>query len=134
MRPASAACQSTLLSGGKGEEEHNWQHKAHKEEEKKKQLNNVQGDTHLLRNLEPGLLEAKDRAAVEGGGDLEHGVVVVETAAYVGHSHPFLYDRDPWDHILTAQDLCGNKVAYLAKEKREMQDIDSIWLLKIDKP
>lgn len=80
---------------------------------------NTSGDTHLLGNLEPGLFEAEDRAAVEGGGDLEHSVVVVETATDVGHSHPFLYDRYSSDHILTAQDLCGNKVAYLAEEREK---------------
>ncbi len=81
--------------------------------------NYTSGDTHLLGNLQPGLLEAEHRAAVEGGGDLEHGVVVVETATDVGHSHPFLYDHHSSDHVLAAQDLCGNKVAYLAEEKEK---------------
>lgn len=81
--------------------------------------NRTGGDTHLLGNLEPGLLETEDRAAVEGGGDLQHGVVVVETAADVCYSHPFLYDEHPRDHVIAAQDLRGNKVAYLAEERRK---------------
>lgn len=81
---------------------------------KKRKSNDAFGDTNLLGNLQPGLLEAKHGAAVKRGGDLEHRVVVMETATDVSHSHPFLYDRYPSDHILTAQDLCGNQVAYLA--------------------
>lgn len=73
----------------------------------------IRSDAHLLGHLEPGLLEAEHGAAVERGGDLQHGVVVVETPADVGHGHPFLYDRHPSDHILAAQDLGSNKVAYL---------------------
>lgn len=71
----------------------------------------------LLGDLEPGLLEAEDRAAVEGGRDLEHGVVVVETAADVGHGHPFLYDQHSSDHVVAAQDLCGDEVADLVEER-----------------
>lgn len=71
---------------------------------------------HLLGHLEPGLLEAEHRAAIEGGGDLQDGVVIVETPADVGHGHPFLYDRYASDHVLAAQDLCGNKVAYLVEK------------------
>lgn len=88
-------------------------------QKKKKKETNTSGDAHLLGNLEPGLLEAEDGAAVEGGGDLEHGVVVVETATDVGHRHPFLYDRYSGDHVLTAQDLRGNEVAYLAGEREK---------------
>lgn len=112
MRPASAACQSKLLSGGKKKKVI----KSTIRRGKKK----TSGDTHLLGNLEPGLLEAEDGAAVEGGGDLQHGVVVVETATDVGHSHPFLYDGYSSDHVVTAQDLRGDKVAYLDRGKREM--------------
>lgn len=71
-------------------------------------------NTNLLWNLQPGFLEAKHGAAVKGGGDLEHCIVVMETATDISHSHPFLNDRYPSDHILTVQDLCGNEVAYLA--------------------
>lgn len=73
----------------------------------------IRSDAHLLGHLEPGLLEAEHGAAVERGGDLQHGVVIVETPADVGHGHPFLYNRYSSDHVLAAQDLCGNKVAYL---------------------
>lgn len=44
----------------------------------------------------------------------------METPADVGHSHPFLYDRYSSDHIFAAQDLCGNKVAYLVEKGRQM--------------
>lgn len=71
--------------------------------------------TDLLGDLEPGLLQAEDGAAVQGGCDLQHGVVVVETAADVGHGHPFLYDQHPGDHVVAAQDLCGDEVADLVE-------------------
>lgn len=74
-------------------------------------------DSHLLGDLQPGLFEAEHRAAVQRRCDLEHSVVVMETAADIGHSHPFLNDHHPSDHIVTAQDLCGNKVAYLSEER-----------------
>lgn len=86
---------------------------------KQKLADKTFGHTHLLGNLEPSLLKAEDRAAVKGGGDLEHSVVVVETATDVSHSDPFLYDHYPCDHILTAQDLCGNKVAYLSEDREK---------------
>ncbi|KAG7216043.1 hypothetical protein INR49_007795 [Caranx melampygus] len=69
--------------------------------------------------LRPRFQAAKDRAAVKGGGNLEHGIVVMETAADIGHSHPLLYDCYSGDHIITTQDLCGNKVAYLVEERKE---------------
>lgn len=78
---------------------------------------------YLLGNFEPSLLEAEDRAAVEGGGDLEHGVIIVETATDVGYSHPFLYDHHSSNHVLTAQDLCGDKVAYLAEEREKINGL-----------
>ena len=76
-------------------------------------------DAHLLGNLEPGLFETEDRAAIERRCYLKHGVVIVETATDVSHRHPFLYDCYSSDHILTAQNLCGNEVAYLAEEREE---------------
>lgn len=85
----------------------------------KKLADKTFGHTHLLGNLEPSLFEAEDRAAVKGGGDLQHSIVVVETATDVSHSDPFLYDYYPCDHILTAQDLCGNKVAYLSEDREK---------------
>lgn len=113
MRPASAACQSMPSSSRK--KNHINDSKEHIRKLNKTKQNKTE-DTHLLGNLEPGLLEAKDGAAVEGGGDLEHSVVVVETATDVGHSHPLLYDQHSSDHVLAAQDLGGYEVAYLALE------------------
>ena len=75
----------------------------------------VYRDGHLLGNLKPSFLEAENRAAVERGGDLKHGVVVMQTAAYVSHSHPFLDHNYPIDQVITPQDLCGNQVAYLSE-------------------
>lgn len=71
----------------------------------------------LLGDLEPGLLQAEDGAAVQGGRDLQHGVVVVETAAYIGHGHPFLYDQHSGDHVVAAQNLCGDEVADLVVDR-----------------
>lgn len=56
--------------------------------------------THLLGHFEPGLFETEDRTSVERGGDLKHGVVIMETAANVRHSHPFLNDRYSGDHVV----------------------------------
>ena len=70
----------------------------------------------LLGDFEPGLLEAEDRAAVQGGGDLQHSVVVVETAADVGHRHPLLQHAHPQVHIVPLQDLRGDQVADLRAE------------------
>ena len=79
----------------------------------------VQSDKHLLGNLEPGFLEAENRAAVQGGGDLEDCVVVMQAATDVGHSYPFLYDSYPSDRVVTSQDLCGNQVAHLTGKKKK---------------
>lgn len=76
---------------------------------------------HLLGHFEPGLLEPEHRAAVEGGGDLQHSVVVMETAADVRHSHPLLHHRHPCGHVVTTQDLSGNQVTDL-KEARQTRN------------
>lgn len=81
-------------------------------------------DRHLLGNLEPGLFEAEDRAAVERGGDLKYSIVIMKTAADVSHSYPFLNDHNPSNHIITPQDLCGDEIAYLVK-KGEKQRVYS---------
>lgn len=70
---------------------------------------------YLLGHFEPGLFEAEHRAAVEGRGDLQHSVVVMETAADVRHCHPLLHHRHPRGHIVTAQDLRGNQVTDLTE-------------------
>lgn len=75
----------------------------------------------LLGDLEPGLLQAEDGAAVQGGRDLQHGVVVVETAADVGHSHPLLDDQHSGDHVVAAQDLRGDEVADLVEQRETQQ-------------
>lgn len=68
---------------------------------------------HLLGDLQPGFLQAEDRAAVEGGGDLQHGVVVVQAAADIGHRHPLLDGADARGELLVAEDLRRNQVADL---------------------
>ena len=68
---------------------------------------------YLLRDLEPGLFQAEYGAAFKGGRDLQHRVVVVETATDVGHCHPLLHDQHPHVHIIPSQDLSGNQVTNL---------------------
>lgn len=75
----------------------------------------VHRDRHLLGNLEPGLLEAENRAAVQRGRDFEHGVVVVQAAADVSHGNPFFYNCYPSGRVVATKDLRGNQVAYLGR-------------------
>lgn len=77
----------------------------------------VKGDSeaHLFADLSPGLLQAVDGAAVERRCDLQHPVVVVETAADVGHSHPLLYRAGPGAHVSVGHDLGRYQVAHLQR-------------------
>ncbi len=68
---------------------------------------------HLFGHFEPGLLQTEDGAAIEGWGDFQHGIVVMETAADIGHRHPLLHHCYPYIHILTLQDLCSDQVTDL---------------------
>ena len=72
--------------------------------------------TYLLADLGPGLLQPVDGAAVEGGGDLQHAVVVVEAAADVGHGHPLLYGAGSRAHVRVGHDLGRHQVAHLNTE------------------
>lgn len=60
---------------------------------------------HLLRNFEPCLFETEDGAAVDGGGDLQHSIVVVQAATYVGHSHPLLDGACPCADVLVSDNF-----------------------------
>lgn len=75
----------------------------------------VKGDSeaHLFADLSPGLLQAVDGAAVERRCDLQHPVVVVETATDVGHGHPLLYGAGPGAHVGVGHDLGRHQVAHL---------------------
>lgn len=73
---------------------------------------------HLLADFSPGLLQAVDGAAVEGGRDLQHPVVIVEAAADVSHGHPLLYGAGPGAHVGVGHDLRRHQVAHLEEEKR----------------
>lgn len=71
---------------------------------------------YLLGDLEPGFLQAEDGTAVEGGGDLQHGVVVVQAAADVRHGHPLLDGAHPRVDLLVAQDLRRYQVTDLQED------------------
>lgn len=60
---------------------------------------------HLLRNFEPCLLESEDCAAVDGGSDLQHSIVVVQAAANVGNSHPLLDGACPCTDLLVSENF-----------------------------
>ena len=79
---------------------------------------------HLLRHLEPRLLETEHRTAVKGGGDFQHGVVVMKTAADVCYRHPLFHHRNPSIHIFTAQDFCGYEVADLSQRRWQVGHTD----------
>ena len=68
---------------------------------------------YLLADLGPGFLQPVDGTAVEGGGDLQHAVVVVEAAADVGHGHPLLNGVGPRAHVRVGHDLGRHQVAHL---------------------
>lgn len=71
---------------------------------------------YLLGDLEPGFLQAEDGTAVEGGGDLQHGVVVVQAAADIRHGHPLLDGAHPRVDLLVAQDLRRYQVTDLQED------------------
>lgn len=73
---------------------------------------------HLLGDFEPRLLQPEDGAAVHGRGDLQHGVVVVQAAAYVGHGHPLLDGARPGGDVLVADDFGSNQVTDLHAHAR----------------
>ena len=60
---------------------------------------------YLLGDLEPGFLQAEDGTAVEGGGDLQHRIVVVQAPADVRHRHPLLDGAHPRVDLLVPEDL-----------------------------
>lgn len=73
---------------------------------------------HLLGDFEPRLLQPEDGAAVHGRGNLQHGVVVVQAAAYVGHGHPLLDGACPGSDVLVADDFGSNQVTDLHAHAR----------------
>jgi len=84
---------------------------------------------YLLADFGPGLLQPVDGAAVQGGGDLQHAVVVVEAAADVGHGHPLLDGAGPRAHVRVGHDLRGHQVAHLKHGRREQHHHAVPWLL-----
>lgn len=61
--------------------------------------------SYLLGDLEPGFLQTEDGTAVEGGGDLQHRIVVVQAPADVRHCHPLLDGTHPCIDLLVPEDL-----------------------------
>lgn len=77
---------------------------------------------HLLADFGPCLLQPVDGTAVEGGGDLQDTIVVVEAAADVGYSHPLLYGAGSGAHICVGHDLRRHQVTHLGGGKAEERE------------
>lgn len=67
----------------------------------------------LFADFDPGLFQPVDGAAVEGGGNLQHAVVIIEAPADVGHSQPLLYGAGPGAHICVGHNLRGHQITHL---------------------
>ena len=83
---------------------------------------------HLLADFGPCLLQPVDGASVEGGGDLQDTIVVVEAAANVSHSHPLLYGAGSGAYICVGHDLRRHQVTHLGgggkRERTESEERD----------
>lgn len=72
--------------------------------------------SNLLADFCPGLFQPVDGAAVEGRGDLQHSVVVVEAATDVGHRQPLLYGAGPGADVRVGHYLRRHQVTHLWRE------------------
>lgn len=80
-------------------------------------------ENDLFTDFSPGFFQPVDGTAVQGRGDLQYAVVIVQTAAYIGYGHPFLYGARPGAYICVAHNLRGYQVTHLHTESEKESHI-----------
>ena len=74
---------------------------------------------HLFADFGPSLLQTVDGAAIEGRCDLQHPIVVVQTATDVCHSNPLFNGAGSRAHISVTHYLGCHQVTHLQKPLKE---------------
>lgn len=80
-------------------------------------------DAHLLGHLGPGFLQPVDGGPVQGWGDLQHAVVVVQASANVCHRHPLLNCVGTRADICVIHDLGGHQVTHLRQQESQKRQL-----------
>lgn len=71
---------------------------------------------YLFADFSPSLLQTVDGAAIERRCDLQHSIVVIQTATDVRHSDPLLYRTGSRANISMAHNLGCHQVAHLQRK------------------